>query len=125
MVAVFLRYSQCKQQSAVKHALKWDCKNGYVREEELISHTVKIMDQIDLNQISMREKFKKEVDRMRKFQRAFADGNDAKPQKDIDLRDYAKYLLKEGSVTEKRELPLCSKSKLVLTRGVVTLENKI
>jgi hypothetical protein len=99
-----------------------DCKNGYVREEELITQTVKIIDDIDLNKISMREKFDAEVERMRKFQRAFAGGNDAKPQKDIDLRDYAKYLLREGSVTEKRELLLCIKSKLTLTRGIVSLE---
>lgn len=99
-----------------------NCKNGYVREEELIVQTVKIMDQIDLNQISMRHKFEEEVERMRKFQRSFiGTDKDAKPQKDIDLRDYAKYLLKEGSVTEKRKLLLCIKNKLVLTRGVVTL----
>jgi hypothetical protein len=100
-----------------------DCKNGYVREEELIIQTVKIMDQIDLNQFSMREKFETEVERMKKFQRAFTGTTmDAKPQKEIDLRGYAKYLLKEGSVTEKRELLLCIKSKLVLTKGVVALE---
>lgn len=99
-----------------------NCKNGYVREEELVTQTVKLVDKIDLNKISMREKFEAEVERMRKFQRAFAGGNDAALQKDIDLRDYAKYLLKEGSVTEKRELLLCIKSKLVLTRGLITLE---
>lgn len=99
-----------------------DCKNGYVREEELVAQTVKIIDHIDLNNISMREKFEAEVERMRKFQRAFAGGGDAAPQKGIDLRDYAKYLLKEGSVTEKRELLLCIKSKLVLTRGTLQLE---
>ena len=54
--------------------------------------------------------------------RTFAGGSDAKPQKDINLRDYAKYLLHEGSVTEKRELLLCIKSKLVLTRGALQLE---
>ncbi len=83
--------------------------------------TMRVMDDIDLNKISMREKFEAEVERIRKFQRAFAGGDDASPKKDIDLRSYAKYLLKEGSVTEKRELLLCIKSKLVLTRGVVTL----
>ena len=60
---------------------------------------------------------------MKKFQRAFTGTTmDAKPQKEIDLRGYAKYLLKEGSVTEKRELLLCIKSKLVLTQGLLTLE---
>jgi len=43
----------------------------------VVSHlrqTVKIMDHIDLTNISMREKFEAEVERMRKFQRAFTDG---------------------------------------------------
>lgn len=48
---------------------------------------------------------------------------DSKPHKDIDLCDYAKYLLKEGSVTEKRELLLCIKSKLILAQGVIKLES--
>jgi site-specific DNA recombinase len=98
------------------------CKNGYMREEDLIEQLVKIMDQVDFNKISMREKFEEEVERLKKFQRSFTSVTDAKPQKSIDLCDYAKYLLKEGSLTEKRELLLCIKSKFVLTQGVLTLE---
>lgn len=101
-----------------------DCKNGYVREEELVAQMVKLIDEIDLNKISMREKFEAEVERMRKFQRAFAAGDALTPQKEMELRDYAKYLLKEGSTTEKRELLLCIKSRLMLTRGAVTLGNE-
>ncbi len=69
------------------------------------------------------EKFEAGVERLKKFQRSFMDAtkSDA-PTKDFDLRGYAKYLLKEGSVTEKRELLLCIKSKLVLTRGQLALE---
>ena len=58
-----------------------DCKNGYVREEELIEQMVKIMDEVDFNRIAMREKFEAEVERLRKFQRAFVGANDAKPRK--------------------------------------------
>lgn len=99
-----------------------DCKNGYVREEDLIDQMVKIMDQVDFNKISMREKFEAEVERLKKFQRGFMHTKDAKPEKDIDLCAYAKYLLKDGSLTEKRELLLCIKSRFVLTQGVLTLE---
>lgn len=99
-----------------------DCKNGYVREELLIEQMVKIMDQVDFNKIAMREKFEAEVERLRKFQRSFLHTKDAKPEKDIDLCAYAKYILKDGSLTEKRELLLCIKSKLTLTHGVLTLE---
>ena len=98
------------------------CKGGYIREEELIEQLVKIVDDIDLNRITMRQKFEAEVERMRKFQRSFAGASQITPDKELDLRDYAKYLLKEGSVTEKRELLLCIKSRLVLSQKVLRLE---
>lgn len=98
------------------------CKGGYIREEELIEQLVKIIDDIDLNRITMRQKFEAEVERMRKFQRSFAGESSVASEKELDLRQYAKYLLKEGSVTEKRELLLCINSRLVLSQKVLTLE---
>lgn len=98
------------------------CKGGYVREEDLVEQMVKIIDQLDLNRLTMRQKFDAEVERFRKFQRSFGGAAAITADKDVDLRQYAKYLLKEGSVTEKRELLMCIKSKLVLTHKVLTLE---
>lgn len=92
-----------------------NCKSGYIREEELIEQMVKLMDQVDFNQILMKEKFEVEVERLRKFQRTFMGKADATAQADIDLCAYAKYLLKEGALTEKRELLLCIRSKFVLS----------
>jgi hypothetical protein len=40
-------------------------------------------------------------------------------------RGYAKYLLKEGSTIEKRELMACIKSKLILTSKILTLKSAI
>jgi hypothetical protein len=98
------------------------CKGGYIREEELIEQLVKIMDDIDLNRITMRQKFEAEVERLKKFQRSFAGVSGIATEKEIDLREYAKYVLKEGSVTEKRELLLCIKSRLVLSQKILKLE---
>ena len=42
--------------------------------------------------------------------------------KDIDLRGYAKYLLKEGSAIEKREFLSRMKSKFMIARKVVAIE---
>ncbi|CAN5706941.1 hypothetical protein BH11PAT2_BH11PAT2_06180 [soil metagenome] len=103
-------------------ARDFSCKGGYIREEELIEQLSQIMDDIDLNRITMRQKFEAEVERMRKFQRSFAGASTVSPEKDIDLRHYAKYLLKEGSVTEKRELLMCLKSKFLLTGKKLVLE---
>jgi hypothetical protein len=83
------------------------------------------MDKIDINEIGMRHKFEEEVSRLMKFQKSFfADTKKLKPEKNIDLRSYAKYLLREGSVIEKRELLSCIKSKLILTQKVLTIEKK-
>ncbi len=37
-----------------------------------------------------------------------------KAEMDVDVRNYTKYLLKEGSILEKRELLSCLTSKLLL-----------
>ena len=97
------------------------CKGGYLREEELIEQLIKVMDQIDINEIGIRHKFEGELERLTKFQKNFLGEVVFKKQKSIDLRSYAKYLLKEGSLIEKRELLACIKSKLVLTQKVLTL----
>lgn len=99
------------------------CKNGYMREEELVAQLIRIMDEMDINEIGMRHKFDEEVERFAKFQRSFLNADkDPKTQKNIDLRTYAKYLLKEGTPIEKRELLSCIKSRLVLTKRVLTLQ---
>ncbi|MHB8660701.1 MAG: hypothetical protein ACYC75_02045 [Minisyncoccota bacterium] len=41
---------------------------------------------------------------------------------DIDVRIYAKYLLKEGTIMEKSEMFSCLKSKLVLEDRKITIE---
>ncbi len=83
-----------------------------------------VLGQYRCNEIGMKHKFEKEVSRLTKFQRNFFGEANFKKQKNIDLRGYAKYLLKEGSVIEKRELLACMKSKLVLTQKILTLQNK-
>lgn len=79
------------------------------------------MDEIDINEIGMKHKFEEEVTQLTKFQKSFFGEAHLKKQKDIDLRSYAKYLLKEGSAIEKRELLACIKSKMVLIQKVLTL----
>lgn len=97
------------------------CNGGYLREEDLIEQMVRLMDEVDFNQIRMREKFEAEVERLRKFQRTFMGGDNTTTDDDIDLCAYAKYLLKEGALTEKRELLLCLRSKFVLNGKELTL----
>jgi len=101
-----------------------NCKCGYLREEDLIEQLVKLMDKIDLNEMHMRQKFEEEVARINKFQRSFFDAkNPASAKgKHIDLKDYAAYLLREGSTVEKREFMGCIRNRFVLKNKTITLD---
>ncbi len=91
-----------------------NCKPQYIREEDLIEQFVLLMDQVDLNETEVREKMHEEVTRMMKFQSAMVGKKEKIQVGDIDVRNYAKYLLREGSIIEKRELLGCFKSKMML-----------
>jgi len=82
-----------------------NCKNKYIREEELITELLKILDKVNINELDMRQKLEDEIARFNIFQRSvLGSTNKVKNREDMDIRNYAKYILKEGSVSEKREL---------------------
>ena len=100
-----------------------DCKCGFIREEDLANQLLGILDTIKLDRTGLREKLENEVARYRKF-RSGVLGESAKQieeSKDLDVRNYAKYILKEGSIFEKRDLLSCLRSKLVLKDKKVSL----
>lgn len=43
--------------------------------------------------------------------------------KDVDIRNYAKYVLSEGTIFEKRELLSCLKSKVSMTAKKIHIVN--
>jgi len=99
------------------------CKCGWLREEELINQLLVIIDKISLDKIGTKEKIEKEIERYNKF-RSGVLGIKEKEQtkKEISIRNYAKYIFKEGTILEKRELLSGLKSKLVLRNKMIRLE---
>lgn len=97
-----------------------NCKSGYIREEELIEQLADFMDTINLDEISIRGKIKDEIERNRRFQMGLL-GIREKAVKvdDIDIRNYAKYILRDGTMEEKHELLSCLRSRLTLANKVV------
>jgi len=99
------------------------CKNPYLREEDLVDQLSKILDQIDLNITSVKKKFDSELKRYNKFHRSVLGmKNPTAKHNDVDLKTYMQYILKEGSNEEKRELMGCFKSRIKVTKKVVTIE---
>lgn len=82
-----------------------NCKNKYIREEELIQQLLKIIDDVSINELGMHKSMQEEVTRFNKFQKnVFGVESKIKPDEDLNIRKYAKYVLKEGSTSEKRLL---------------------
>ena len=100
-----------------------NCKSSYLEEKELIKQFEELLDQIDLDEIGIKEKLKTEVERFKKFQRVILDTKEKIDIRDIDIRNYTKYLLRDGSDVEKRELLGCFTSKIELTNKIIKLAN--
>jgi DNA invertase Pin-like site-specific DNA recombinase len=101
-----------------------NCKSGYINEEELVEQLAGLMDQIDLDSIGMKEKIKIEIERHKKFQSGLLGIQETKVKvADVDIRNYAKYVLRDGSMIEKRELLLCLRSKVKLANKILSLTN--
>lgn len=99
------------------------CKCKYLREEELIEQLLKVLDQINFNNLGIQHKFDDELKRMNKFQKKVLGMSSPKESyKEIDSKTYAQYILREGTNEEKRELMGCFKSKVKITKGIVTIE---
>lgn len=100
-----------------------DCKCGYLREEELVKQLEEMLDELDLDEIGMMEHIKTEVERYKKFQAGVLGLKDKIKVADIDIRNYAKYILRDGTNFEKRELLSCLRSKITLVNKLVKLSD--
>jgi len=93
-----------------------NCKCGYIREEELIEQMADILDTVSLDEIGMKDKIRAEIQAHNEFQESVL-GRAVKEKvkiKDIDIRNYAKHILRKRSMYEKREVLRHLRSKLVL-----------
>ncbi len=99
-----------------------NCKCGYVREEDLIKQFEIMLDNLDLDEIGMKEHIKNEVERYKKFQSGVLGIKEKIKVADIEIRNYAKYILREGSNFEKRELLGCLKSRIALKEKTLSLD---
>jgi len=100
------------------------CKEGYIREEEVIKQLIAVIEKLEMNEGVIRKKFDEEYKRMAKFQKLFLSYYDnTSIEKDFDARRYASHILNQGSIEEKRELLGCLKSKICLKDKKILLKD--
>jgi predicted alternative tryptophan synthase beta-subunit len=81
---------------------------------------IKVPDPISADAVQI--KFEEELKRYNKFHRSVLGvSSSSTKHKDIDLKTYAKYILKEGSNGEKRDLMGCLESRVVVKQKVVRI----
>jgi DNA invertase Pin-like site-specific DNA recombinase len=98
-----------------------ECREPYLREEELIAQLVKLADKLEFDEASIKGKFSKEVEKYRKFRKMmFGEQKLEKGMENVDFKNYTKYVLKEGLPIERRELLATLKSTLVLRDRHIT-----
>lgn len=91
------------------------CPCGYIREEELIEQLAGILDTISLDEIGMKGKIRAEVEAHNAFQQSVLGLKADKVKvKEIDIRNYAKHILRNRPIEEKRALLANLRSRLNL-----------
>lgn len=103
------------------HAKNHDCKQPSIREDELLESLMTIIDTVDLDKIGMKKKLQEEVSRYEKFTTGVLGRETSEKMPRVEIRAYAKYLLQNGKIEEKRELLNCLRNKITLTEGKITL----
>jgi hypothetical protein len=84
------------------------CPEPYIREEKLINALLRLLDKLTIEEIENKETLHNELDKFRRLSSAvlgYAD--DPEKKTEIDLHNFAKYILTEGTTAEKRALISC------------------
>lgn len=80
-----------------------------------------MVEDLDIQVVPMKEKIANEVKRFKLFQQTLLGTKAQISVKDIDIRNYVKFLLQEGSSEEKREFLSFLKTKITLSNKVITI----
>jgi hypothetical protein len=91
-----------------------DCNNHAINEKNLINELIDLIDRVDLDELGVREKIKQEIIRINKFNTEVLGNKKEKNDIEIDIRNYVKFILTQGTILEKRELLGCLKSRMML-----------
>lgn len=97
------------------------CKNPALNETELIEALLKMVDTISLDKVKLTVKLNSEIQKFKKLQAMFLGKKKTEKIEPIDLKDYAKFVLRDGTVLEQRSVLECVSSELTLKNGRISI----
>lgn len=98
-----------------------NCKCGYISEEDLIKQLQKQIDKLDFKKLPVQDKIEGEIKKFKKFQMMATGKNQNIDVSDVDVKNYIKFLLKEGDDQEKRELLTCLNGEILLNNKIINI----
>ncbi len=95
------------------------CPEPYIREEKLTEALLSLLDKLTVKEIESREDLKHELDKFRRLSSAVMGYGD---NPEINLHNFAKYILIEGKRDEKRSLIMCLRQTIYLKNRELTTQ---
>jgi len=96
-----------------------NCKNSALNETELIESLLEMVDTLNINKVKLTAKLDVEIQKFKKLQAMFLGNKRTEKIETIDLKDYTKFVLKEGTPFEQRSILECINSELILKNRVI------
>ena len=102
------------------------CHEKYIREDNLTGLLLQLFDNIPINKMRISEKLNQEVERHHKFVNSILGQEMAETQtRQVNIRNYAKYLLQEGTRDEKREIMSCLDATIFIKDSQIYIKEKV
>lgn len=97
------------------------CENPAINETDLVESLLKMIDSLNLDKVELTAKMNLEIQRFKKLQAMFLGRKKTDQIESVDLIDYAKFVLMEGTMLEQRSVLGCVKNELVLKNGKINV----
>ena len=98
------------------------CPCGHIREEDLIDQLASILDTVSLDEFGMKDQIRAGLESHNAFQQSVLGIKPDKIKvKEVDIRNYAKHILRDRPIDEKRALLCNLRSKLILKEKTLFL----
>jgi len=105
---------------------KWmtGCTEPQIREEDLLEQLYQMIDEVDIQELAAVDRIRQEIDRVEKMITLLGGHTEKLIQSipNIDARSCAKYILREESREEKRDLLTSLKSSFLISSSTVVLQ---
>lgn len=99
------------------------CPEPYIREEKLIEALLRLLGSLTIEDVASKEALHNELDWFRRLSSAVLGyGDNSVQQPDINLRNFAKYILLQGTTAEKRALVACLNQTVYLKNKELTTQ---